>query len=419
MHILFITDNFPPEVNAPASRTFEHAKEWVKLGQKVTVITCAPNFPKGKVFNGYKNKIWQIEHIEGIRVVRVWSYITANEGFSKRVFDYLSFMISSFFAAFFVRRVDIIVGTSPQFFTAVSAWAVAAMKRRPFIFELRDLWPDSIRAVGAMKGSRVLYWLEKLEIFLYHRATGIVSVTESFRANLIARGIDQNKIVVVTNGVDSSKFQPTKKDHKLARKLGIKGQFVIGYIGTHGMAHGLGTLIDAAASIETSYEHKDIYFLFLGDGAEKTMLESRAKELNLVNIKFIGTVPKEQVSRYWSLLDVSIVHLRKTDLFKTVIPSKIFECMGMGIPILHGVEGESADIVSKHQVGLTFGPEDKVDLIKKIIMLRENTELLDRLSTNGPIAAQFFDRNELASHMLNCLKSWSNVDQCPKNEYKS
>ena len=165
MHILFLTDNFPPEVNAPASRTFEHCREWVREGHQVTVITCAPNFPKGKVFNGYKNRIWQQETMAGIRVIRVWTYITANEGLARRTVDYLSFMVSGFLASLFVKRVDIVVGTSPQFFTACAAFVVGLVKRVPWVFELRDIWPESIRAVGAMKQNTTISLLEKVEIF--------------------------------------------------------------------------------------------------------------------------------------------------------------------------------------------------------------------------------------------------------------
>ena len=206
MDILFLTDNFPPETNAPASRTFEHAREWVQAGHQVTIITCAPNFPKGEVFAGYRNRLWQSEMLDGIRVIRVWSYITANEGFAKRTLDYLSFMVSSFIASFLVRKVDLIIGTSPQFFTAVSAWGCSTFKRVPFVFELRDLWPESIKAVGAVKDSNFIQLFEALEMFLYRRAARIVSVTQSFKKNLVRRGIDGSKIDVVTNGVDLKRF---------------------------------------------------------------------------------------------------------------------------------------------------------------------------------------------------------------------
>lgn len=399
MHILFLSDNFPPEVNAPASRTHEHCRQWVAKGHRVTVITCAPNFPKGTVFAGYRNRVWQEEQVDGIRVIRVWTYISANEGFARRVLDYISFMLSGTCAGLAIRGIDVVVGTSPQFFTACAAWVVSAAKRAPFVFELRDIWPESIKAVGAMESSYIFRALERVELFLYRRATRIVSVTHSFRRTLIARGVDGAKIDVVTNGVDSSLFFPKPKDLQLEQSLGLRGKFVAGYIGTHGMAHGLETLIEAAQKIEGDR----FVFLFLGDGAEKPKLRSRAHELGLKNVVFVDTVPKDQVVRYWSLLDVSIVHLKRNPLFTTVIPSKLFECMGMGIPVLLGVEGESADIVNREQVGITFEPENPHDLIAKLRSLESQPEARARFESNGIAAAGRYDRSELAERMLNSL----------------
>lgn len=404
MHILFLSDNFPPEVNAPASRTFEHCCEWVKAGHQVTVITCAPNFPRGEVFGGYRNRLWQVEEMSGIRVIRVWTYITANEGFLKRILDYISFMLSAFLAALFVRKVDIIVGTSPQFFTAVAAFMTSLLKRRPWIFELRDIWPESIRTVGAMRSSRVLDLLEKLELFLYRRANAIVAVTHAFRDNLIARGIDGNKIFVVTNGVDTSRFAPRKKDPELVFKLGLQGKFIVGYIGTHGMAHALETILDAAREIRAEADGDRFRFLFLGDGSNKAALVARAAEDGLDNVIFVDTVPKDEVVRYWSLLDTSIIHLRRSPLFETVIPSKLFECMGMGIPVLHGVRGESAMIALQEQVGLTFEPENADDLCRVLKCLVSEPGALQGFRDNGPVAAARYDRRTLASDMLGILQ---------------
>lgn len=399
MHILFLTDNFPPEVNAPASRTFEHCREWVRLGEQVTVITCAPNFPRGEVFAGYRNKLWQEEHVDGIRVIRVWTYITANEGFSKRILDYISFMVSAVFAALFVRKVDVIIGTSPQFFTACAAYAASVLKRRPWIFELRDIWPESIRAVGAMNESRLLDLLEKVELFLYRKATAIISVTNSFKKTLIARGVDGNKISVVTNGVDSSRFAPRPKDEQLVTKLGLNGKFVAGYIGTHGMAHALDTLLDAAKLLAAKGDGDRFKILLLGDGARKEALKDRASTEDISNVVFIDTVPKDEVVRYWSVLDASIIHLRKTDLFTSVIPSKLFECMGMAIPVLHGVEGESADIVEQTGVGLRFEPENAEALCESMRKLADDKELFQQFKQQGPTAAREYDRVVLAERM--------------------
>ncbi|MFY0610414.1 MAG: glycosyltransferase family 4 protein [Hyphomicrobiaceae bacterium] len=404
MHILFLTDNFPPEVNAPASRTFEHCREWVRLGHKVTVITCAPNFPAGKVYEGYRNRWRSREIIDGIDVIRVWTYITANENFLKRTLDYASFMASSIPAAIGVKNVDIIVATSPQLFTPCAAWVVSLFKNRPYIFELRDLWPESIRAVGAMKNSRVLDALESLELFLYRRAARIISVTHSFKENLISRGIASEKIDVVTNGVDLSRFQPMPRDETLARKLGLEDKFVVGYIGTHGMAHALQTLLRAAERLKTQRAAHNVRFLFLGNGAEKATLEAWAKEHNLDNVLFVDSVPRNEVVHYWSLVDVSVIHLKHTPLFETVIPSKMFECMALGIPILHGVVGESARLIESESAGICFEPENDLELSHLILELVETPDQLDVLAKNGRAAAVRYDRAALATDMLQSLE---------------
>lgn len=405
MHILFITDNFPPEVNAPASRTHEHCRLWVKAGHRVTVITGVPNFPQGKVFDGYRNKLWQQEIIDGIQVIRVWTFIAANEGFLKRTFDYVSFMMSSAIAGLFVMRADVVVGTSPQFFTACSAWFLSVVKKVPFIFELRDLWPESIKAVGAMQDSFPIRMLERLELFLYKRAALIVSVTNSFKRNLAARGIDASKIVVITNGVDLSRFSHRGKDVELERALGLNGKFVAGYIGTHGMAHGLETILLAAEQLSSRELGDRFRLILLGDGAQKATLQKIAKERRLHNVLFVDTVAKSEVTRYWSLLDAAIIHLKRTELFTTVIPSKLFECMGMGIPVLHGVAGESSEIVEREAVGIVFEPENSKQLAESLVRLEQADELRAELRRNCICAAQRYDRATLASAMLDSIST--------------
>lgn len=405
MHILFLTDNFPPEVNAPASRTFEHCREWVRRGQRVTVITCAPNFPKGQVFAGYRNRLWQTELMDGIRVIRVWSFISANDGFVRRILDYLSFMCTATTAAIFVRRVDVVIGTSPQFFTVCAARCVAAFKRVPWVFELRDLWPESIKAVGAMRDSVAIRLLERLEMHLYRKASRVVTVTHAFRQALIRRGIEACKIDVVTNGVDLSRFTAQPKDAALVDALGLQGRFVVGYIGTHGMAHALETLLDAASQLQLAPAGTNVLFLFLGDGARKTGLVEFARREGLKNVLFLDTVPKAEVARYWSLLDVSVIHLRKTELFTTVIPSKLFECMGMGIPILLGLSGESADIVRREEVGEVFESENAQQLAEGVLRLRDDVPRYQHLRAQALRAAPRYDRVALARAMLDRIES--------------
>ena len=220
MKILFLTDNFPPDVNAPATRTYEHCKEWVRKGVEVTVITCAPNFPQGKVYEGYKNKLIQKETIDGIKVIRVWTYITANEGFLKRIIDYISFSVSSFFAGLFVKT-DIIIATSPQFFTAMSGRWLSFFKRKPWIMEIRDLWPESVKTVSAMGDSKIFTFFEWLEMRLYKNANKLVTVTDTFKEEISARGIDKEKISVVKNGANLDLYKPQGKDISLLKELNL------------------------------------------------------------------------------------------------------------------------------------------------------------------------------------------------------
>jgi glycosyltransferase involved in cell wall biosynthesis len=398
MRILFITDNFPPEVNAPATRTFEHCREWLKQGVGITVITCVPNFPHGKVYKGYKNKFLQKENFDGIEVLRVWSYITSNSGFTKRIIDYLSFAFMAFWIGIF-RNYDVIIATSPQFFTTWSAWALSKIRRKPWIFELRDLWPESIKTVGAMKEGKAINILEKIELGLYKDADKVVALTDAFKTNLINRGIGANNIEVVTNGSNRQLFSPREKDVELLKRFELEGKFVIGYIGTHGMAHSLDFIVKSLAHIKD----KNIHFLFIGDGAMKAKVVEIANKLKLDNITFYPPVSKDEVPRYMSIINVSLAPLKKEDNFKTVIPSKIFEASAMKKPTLLGVEGQAQEIIEKYNAGLCFEPENAADFIKKIEEIR-NLKQYKKLQEGCLLLANRFDRKVLANKMLNIIK---------------
>lgn len=400
MKILFLTDNFPPEVNAPASRTFDHVREWKKAGHDITVITCAPNFPKGKVYEGYKNKLRQTEMMDGIRVIRVWSYIAENKGFFKRTLDFISFSVSSFFAGLFVKC-DIIIATSPQFFTALSGRTLSFFKRRPWIMEVRDLWPESIKSVGAMKDSLFIKYFEWEERRCYRSAKHIVVVTDSFKRNLMARGIDEAKISVVKNGANRELFRPMEKDHEIVRQLGLEGKKVIGYIGTHGMAHKLDFILECARDMMGKNNY---HFLFIGSGAMKADLLKMKEEWGLDNVTMLDSVPKTEVNRYISILDLALINLKKSDLFKTVIPSKIFENAGMEIPIIMGVEGEAQEIIEGYGAGLCFEPENKEDFTKKLDLLLTDGVLYENCKKGCRNLSVDFDRKKLAAKMLKVVE---------------
>jgi len=401
--MLFLSDNFPPETNAPASRLYEHASHWVRLGHQVTVITCAPNFPEGKVFAGYRNRWYAVEEMQGIRVVRVKTFITANEGFLKRTLDYMSFMMAGFCAGLLQKHVHVIVATSPQFFSTAGAWLLAVVRRKPFVFELRDLWSASIVTVGAMQESMLIRWLERLELFLYRQAAAVVSVTPAFKADLIRRGIPADKITVVLNGVDQERYKPRPKDQELASRFGVEDKFVIGYLGTHGMAHALDRVLEAA---ELLREHRAIVFLFVGAGAERNRLIAIAESKQLQNVRFISSQPKQLMPNVWSLCDIALIHLKNMPVFATVIPSKLFEAMGMGLPILlASPEGEASGIVRQTGAGVVVPPEQPALLAEAVLKLYEHPEELASLRRASYAAAPHFSRKEQAEKMLAVLQA--------------
>jgi glycosyltransferase involved in cell wall biosynthesis len=334
----------------------------------------------------------------------VWSYISPNEGFLKRTLDYMSYMVTATIAAQFIRRVDIVVATSPQFFTAISGYLVALAKRRAFVFELRDLWPESIKAVGALQQKWILRALEAIELFLYSRADLIVSVTKAFRDNLVRRGVSEAKIAVITNGVDLFAFWPGAKSDVLLDRYGLRDKFVVGYVGTLGMAHALETVLEAAQLVLATPLASNVTFLFIGDGARRNHLMAKSRDMGLTNVLFLESVSKSQVREYWSLLDATIIHLRNTELFTTVIPSKLFEAMAMGVPVLLGVAGESSTIVRQENAGILFEPENAGALADAITMLARDQNTCTFFSKGARAGAAKYDRNDLASQMLALLE---------------
>ncbi len=403
MQILFLTDNFPPETNAPATRTFEHARRWVQAGARVTVVTTAPNFPGGRVFPGYRNRLLQREWIDGIEIVRVLTYITANEGFARRTLDYMSFMVTGFLAGLFMRRPDVIVCTSPQFFTACAAYVLSIFKRRPFVFELRDLWPDSILAVGAMKESVAIRALKRLEYFLYGKASRIVSVTHSFKTVLSGNAIPAEKISVVPNGADLVGFTGGPKPNDLVQRHALGGKFVAAYIGTVGMAHGLGTILEAADKLR---DDERIAFLIVGDGADRLALQQSAYQRGLHSVTFVGPVNKEEVKRYWRLCDAALVLLKDKPVFRHVLPSKMFEAMATERPIVLGVLGESAELLQAAGAGVTIPPEDATALAQALRQLADMPEKAAQMGARGrKYVEKEFDRERLAATMLEALRA--------------
>src|SRR5882724_12185628 len=272
MKILFLSENFMPETNAAATRVHERAVYWARWGHQVTVLTTAPNFPEGRLFAGYKNDWYRRETVDGITVIRVKTFIAPNRGIVLRSVDFASFMVSAIIAGLFQPRPDVVIATSPQFFTAMAGWVLATARRLPFIFELGDLWPRSIVAVGAIRAGWIIGLLEHIELFLYRRAAMVIALTHAFKENLVARGIAAGKIIVIRNGVDLQRYSPRDRNAARAIACGLADRFVVGYVGTHGLAHDLGNVIAAAERLRDT----PIAFLFVGAGAAREGLMSDA-----------------------------------------------------------------------------------------------------------------------------------------------
>ena len=402
VRILFLTDNYLPERNAPATRTAEHAAAWAAAGHEVEVITTAPNFPEGRLFDGYENAWSARETIDGVAVHRVKSYITANEGFTRRTLDYLSFMVSGAAAAIVARRPDVVVSTSPQFFCAIAGWMVTRLRRLPWVFELRDLWPESIVAVGAMKRGRLIALLERIELRMYRDADAVVSVTDAFKFDLVKRGTAEAKIHVVRNGVDMSKYTPRPKDEAWLDRYDLRGKFVVGYLGTHGMAHALEKVVEAAALLA---HRQDIVFLFAGSGAKRAEVEEQVRTLGLTNVRLVPSQPKSEMPALWSIHDVALIPLRDQPLFTTVIPSKMFEALGMGIPVLMSLPpGEATWLLDSTDAGVTVPPENPAAMAAAIEALAANPSHMATLRAAAAAAAPRFTRDEAARRMLKVLQ---------------
>ncbi|MDO4232203.1 MAG: glycosyltransferase family 4 protein [Lautropia sp.] len=403
LKITFLTDNFPPERNAPAMRTWEHVSRWVKEGHEVTVITTAPNFPQGKPIAGYENRWWFVEMMGAVKVIRVKSYIAPNEGFVKRILDFMSFMVTGGLAALFGRRPDVLISTSPQFFCAVAGWAVSRIRRLPWIFELRDLWPASIVAVGAMKeGSPAIRALTWLEMTMYRAADRVVAVTNGLKQDLVDRGIDANKVKVIRNGADTSRFTPRPKDAALVERFGLQGKFAVGYYGTIGMGAGVDTAVRAGALLR---DRDDIVILLAGAGAEYNDVARMIEEQKLTNVKLLPSFEQAEMPAAWSLLDAALVMMKDRPLFRATISSKTFEALAMGLPVLMSLPaGEATGLVDEYGFGLNVLPENPQDLADKIRRLADDRALCAELGKKALESAPEFSRERSARVLLDEIK---------------
>jgi len=400
MHVLVVTDNFVPERNAPAVRTYAHCQRWCLAKVRVTVVTSAPNFPAGVVIAPYRNRLFQRETLDGIEVVRVWTYLAPNEGSFRRSLDFASFGIGAFFAGLW-QKADVIVATSPQLLAGAAGGLLSWIRGKPLLLEVRDLWPDSVVSLGMMSerslSVRLLRWLERR---LYRSAARIVTTNEGLRDRLIARGVPAGKIGVVPNGVDAAVFYPRPAPDRLIEAHNLKGQFVVGYIGTQGLAHDMETIVAAAEMLRGS----GVVLLLVGEGARHHGMVRQVRQRKLDNVRVVRSVPTAEVPDYIACCDVALVPLRRTQTLSDTVPSKIFELAAMEKPIVIGAEGIAVDLVRDRRAGLAIPPEDPAALVAAILSLKQQSAMAQSFKNGCRTLAADYSRDAFAARMLDEIK---------------
>lgn len=401
--ILLLSEYFPPEIGAGSTRAFELCRRWTDKDAEVKVLTGFPDYPDGIIPKPYRGRFLMHETIGKINLVRTFIYPAANKGFIKRVISFFSFTLSSILiGSWATKKMDVIIATSPPFSIGIAGYIISLFKRIPFVFEVRDIWPASVIQLGQIKNKLIIKILEHIELFLYKKAAKIVSVTDSYVEDLVSKGVNGNKIEIIKNGVDLNFFIPKQALQDLKKDLGINGKRIVSYIGTHGLSHALQHVVRCAYNLRA---HQDLVFLFVGDGAEKNRIINLSEELKLQNVLFLSSVDKDLLPDYYAISDILLVPLRKIPLFKTVIPSKIFEIMAVQKPLIISVDGEARRLVEKSMAGIYAEPEDPDDLEQKIKYMLEHPDLMNQMGESGrKFVEKYFDRNVLADKYLKLIQ---------------
>lgn len=391
-------------MGAPAARTFEHARHWVELGHDVTVVCGLPNHPDGIVPERYRGRLLFREEIEGVQVLRCWLFATPNRGVFKRSIAFVTFMLSAmFFGSFFTRRCDVVVATSPQMLCGLAGYIVSVLKWRPFVLEVRDLWPKQIIDLGVVRNGFIIGLLSWLETFLYRRARAVVTVAEATREEIVGRGFSPDKVFTVTNGIDDAFFTPMDRHSPIRDQHAWGDDIVVMYIGTHGLSQGLVTILDAAEILQPRH---DIRFVFIGTGAEREGLMAEAKRRYLKNTSFYPMQHKSDMPAFYAAADICLVPLKKRKVFLFNIPSKMFEIMACGRPMILGARGQAQELLSEADAGLAVEPESAQAYADAIMRLADDPELRAHYGENGRAhVVKHYTRRQMASRFAEILES--------------
>lgn len=410
MKILYVSQYFPPEMGAPAARAAELAHHWAQAGHDVSVLTGFPNHPTGVVPTEWRPRLRRLIYQEcagEVNIYRTWLWALPNRKAHERMRNYASFCVSAALRGLALPRPDVIIATSPQLLVGLAGWWLAFTRKVPFVFEVRDLWPESLAAVGVGNEDSLLHHtLAGVAGFLYERADRVVVVTPAFRERLIHHWrVPEAKISVVENGVETDLFsaQPDAANQRLRQELGAQDKFLVCYVGTMGMAHGLETLLESAAQLLLA--RPDVLFLLVGEGAEKDRIKSLAQTRGLSNVRFLDQQPREKIPAFISTSDACLVLLKKTDVFKTVIPTKMLEFMSCARPVILGVDGQARQILEGAGAGIAIEPGNAHELTQAISLLAENPNLRLALGQKGrQYILRHLSRDQTAAKYIEVLQ---------------
>jgi colanic acid biosynthesis glycosyl transferase WcaI len=404
VRVRFISLYYPPEVGAPQTRIQELAMRLSKLGHQVSVLTTFPHYPSGIVPTEWRGQIFQKGVEQGLTVYRTWCYPAPNRGFFKRIISQLSFALFATLSGLFLPRCDVLIVESPPLFDAFAGLCLSALRRTPFVFMVSDLWPESAVQMGVLRNRTLIGLARVLELLTYRRAAAILALTRGIKGKIEAEVSNPAKVILFRAAVDTQFFCPRSPGSGLRGELGTrKDQFLVLYAGTLGLAHKLDVLLHAAAQLQR--EGADIQIVFAGDGAEAASLKTQAQTMALSNVSFAGTYPKQRMPQVVNSADCVVVTLRKLEIFRGALPSKMFEAMACAKPILLAVAGEANEVLNEAGAGMCVAPEDTKAVHDGILHLYQHREEARSMGQRGrEYVLRYFSRDMRAAELCDVLQ---------------
>jgi glycosyltransferase involved in cell wall biosynthesis len=400
MNILYISQYFPPEVGATQNRAVEMAGHLVRLGHQVTVLTEFPNHPKGIIPEQYRGRLYEIDELNGIRVIRVWVLARPKKNFFTRMGFYLSFMfVAALVGTFSKGRYDIVYATSPPYFVGVTGLWLSLVKRARFVYEVRDLWLRSAKELGEVNNPRVLALAGHLDNLYYRKAKRVIAVTQGIYQELLAKGLKE-KLHLVYNGTNTELLYDRGAGKR--HELGWDGRFVVLYAGILGIAQGLEHICAAARAMKTV---ADVQFVFIGEGPVKEQVRQLQKEWALTNLTLMEQVAREEIADYVSAADCGLVPLKNKEVFRGALPSKMFDIMACRRPVILSVDGEARELLEKVGAGLYVEPENVEQLQQAVLRLKTDRALCASMGQAGrAFVENNFSRRQAAVNLEGILQ---------------